>query len=411
MRLPGVGAKTTRRLFDELGVTGIDDLRAACESGRVREVKGLGAKAEEKILAAISSGAAPRKGVILLDRALERAGELLEGVRAHPACVAASEAGSLRRRRETVGDIDLIAASDEASALLQTFTELPPVAEVLARGDTKATILTNDGVQVDLRVVPPDVYGNLLQHFTGSKAHNVAMREAAQKRGLKVSEWGIEDEETGEVQRMADEREVYAALGYAWIPPELREQAGELEAARKDALPELLRGRRPARRPAHAHRRLGRPPDGRADGRRPRSSWATSTSRSPTTPGASAWAWASTSDTVGPYAEHIREVAQEFAPRGLVLLAGVEANIMPDGDLDLPDDVLAELDWVVASVHGARGPDPRAGDRAAGGGGRAPARRRHRPPLGPHARPARGLRLRRRGADRGLRRARHASWR
>ncbi len=111
---------------------------------------------------------------------------------------------------------------------------------MLARGDTKATILTNDGVQVDLRVVPPDAYGNLLQHFTGSKAHNVAMREAAQKRGLKVSEWGIEDEETGEVRRMADEREVYAALGYAWIPPELREQAGELEAARKDELPELL---------------------------------------------------------------------------------------------------------------------------------------------------------------------------
>ena len=354
MRLPGVGAKTTRRLYDDLGITGIDDLRAACEAGRVREVKGLGQKAEEKILAAIAAGAAPRKGVILLDRALERAGELLEGVRAHPDCVAASEAGSLRRRRETVGDIDLIAASDEAAAVLRTFTELPPVGEVLSLGDTKATILTNDGVQVDLRVVPPDAYGNLLQHFTGSKAHNVAMREAAQKRGLKVSEWGIENEETGEVQRMADEREVYAALGYAWIPPELREQSGELEAARRDELPDLLEvgdlqgdlhthtvasdGHQTVEQMATAALELGYEYLAITD-----HAWGVG------------MGMGHDADTIGPYAAHIREVARDFAPRGLVLLAGVEANIMPDGGLDLPDEVLGELDWVVASVHGARG--------------------------------------------------------
>ena len=179
MRLPGVGAKTTRQAVRRArrhhhrraagGVRG----RSGCATGRARR-EGRG----EDPGRASPPAAAPRKGAILLDRALGRRGGAAGRPREHPACVAASEAGSLRRRRETVGDIDLIAASDEPPALLRR-SRAPAVAEVTARGDTKASIVTHDGIQVDLRVVPPDVYGNLLQHFTGSKAHNVAMREEA----------------------------------------------------------------------------------------------------------------------------------------------------------------------------------------------------------------------------------------
>jgi DNA polymerase (family 10) len=320
----------------------------------VRELRGLGAKAEERILAAIAAGAAPRKGVILLDRALERAEELLAGVRAHPACVAASEAGSLRRRRETVGDIDLIAASADAPALLAAFTELSPVEEVLARGDTKATIVTNDGIQVDLRVVPPDAYGNLLQHFTGSKAHNVALREAAQQRGLKVSEWGIENEETGEVRRMADEADVYAALGYAWIPPELREHGGELRAAREGALPRLLEVG-DIRGDLHTHSTAS---DGHATVPQMAEAaiergYAYLAITDHTT--AVGMGMGLDRETAVAHAAHVREVAAVLAPHGFALLAGIEVDILADGSLDLPDDVLAGLDWVVASVHGARG--------------------------------------------------------
>ena len=161
-------------------------------------------------------------------------------MRAHEACVRASEAGSLRRRVETVGDIDLIAASDDAAALIGWFCEQAIAAQVVGRGDTKGSIVTHDGVQVDLRVVPPAAYGNLLQHFTGSKAHNVAMREDAVKRGLKVSEWGIETVETGEVFQTDDEDEVYRRLGYQPIPPEIREGTAELARARAGTIPALV---------------------------------------------------------------------------------------------------------------------------------------------------------------------------
>jgi len=200
-RLPGVGTKLTRRLYDELGVTSLADLKEAAEAGKLRDMKGLGEKSEARILEHIAAGAAPRKTVILLERALELANTALGPLREHPACVRASEAGSLRRRVESVGDIDLIAASDEPGVLTAWFAEQPWVAEVVGKGESKASVISGDGIQVDLRVVPPEVYGNLLQHFTGSKSHNVAMREDAVRRGLKVSEYGVEDVETGEVTR------------------------------------------------------------------------------------------------------------------------------------------------------------------------------------------------------------------
>jgi DNA polymerase (family 10) len=349
MHLPGVGAKTTRKLFDAIGVSTVDELREACEAERVRDVAGLGAKAEEKILAAIAAGGGPRKGAILLDRALGRSEELLAGVRAHPACVAASEAGSLRRRRETVGDIDLIAASDEAPVLLQAFCELPAVAETTARGDTKASIITHDGIAVDLRVVPPASYGNLLQHFTGSKDHNVAMREEAVQRGLSISEWGILEVETGVTHRMATEDEVYGFLGYAPIPPEVRENGGELQLARSGSFPRLVE-LGDMRGDLHAHTTA-------SDGHNSIAEMAAAAMER----GYSYLALTDHSHGVGmgiglepdaclAHAEQIRAHAAAL-PGTFHLLAGVEVDVMTDATLAYPDEVLASLDWVVASVH------------------------------------------------------------
>ena len=356
MRLPGVGAKTARRLFDLAGIASVDDLREAAESGRIRELPRLSERTEQKLLAAIAAGAEPRKREVLLDRAVERAAGLLAHLRAHPACVAADEAGSLRRRRETVGDLDLIAASDEPAALLAAFAELGRAddADVTAQGDSKATIVGHDGIQVDLRVVPPAAYGNLLQHFTGSKEHNVALREVAAARGLRVSEWGVEEVESGEVFRSEDEAAVYERLGYAWIPPELRENRGELEAARDGRLPRLvevadLRG------DLHAHSTA-------SDGKATVAQMAAAARER----GYGYLAITDHSAGVGmgigldagqirEHAANIREHAAGLADEGFALLAGVEVDILADATLDLPDDVLAGLDWVVASVHGARG--------------------------------------------------------
>ncbi len=353
MHLPGLGAKTTRKLFDQLGVTSVADLRSACEDGRVRDVPGLGLKAEEKILAAIAAGGGPRKGAILLDRALERAGELLAGVREHPACLAASEAGSLRRRRETVGDIDLIAASEDPPALLVAFCALPGVAEVTAQGETKASIVTHDGIQVDLRVVPQASYGNLLQHFTGSKGHNVRMREEAVARGLSISEWGIEVAETGQTFRATDEDAVYRFLGYQPVPPELREDGGELDAARNGILPTLVE-QRAMRGDLHAHTTAS---DGTASIEEMAAAaidrgyaYLAITDHS----AGVGMGIGLEADRMRAHAERVREVAAIVAPAGFTLLAGAEVDIMADASLYYDDDLLASLDWVVAAVHVAQ---------------------------------------------------------
>ena len=164
----------------------------------------------------------------------------VETLRAHPAAEQVSEAGSVRRRRETFRDLDIIATATDAKALIDAFTGFDWVAEVAAKGGTKATVISHEGLRFDLRVVPPECYGNLLQHFTGSKGHNVAMREEAQRRGLSISEYGITEVESGEVHTFTTEEELYEWLGYQFVPPELREAAGELEAARRGELPALV---------------------------------------------------------------------------------------------------------------------------------------------------------------------------
>ena len=295
MHLPGFGPKRARRLYDELGIDSLEALRAAAEQQKLRDLRGFGAKVEEKLLEQLAAGfdgsPAPR---VLLSRALPIAEQVVDALRAVPGAERVEVAGSLRRQADSVKDLDVIATAADPAALVRALTELPVVESVDSSGDAGGRVTTHSGMKVDLKVVEPDQFGNVLQHFTGSKEHNVALREAAVKGGLHVSEYGILDDATGETLRCASEEEVYAKLGLAWIPPELREGRGELQAAAAGTLPELvtladLRG------DLHSpHDTLGRPPGRRGDGRgraRPR---ATSTSRSPTTPRRTASATTST---------------------------------------------------------------------------------------------------------------------
>ena len=268
MHLPGFGPKRARRLYDELGIDSLEALRAAAEQQKLRGLRGFGAKVEEKLLEQLAAGydgrPAPR---VLLSRALPIAEQVVDALRAAPGAERVEVAGSLRRQADSVKDLDVIATAADPAALVRALTELPLVESVDSSGDAGARVTTHSGMKVDLKVVEPDQFGNVLQHFTGSKDHNVALREAAVKRGLHVSEYGILDDATGETLRCATEEEVYAKLGLPWIPPELREGRGELEAAAAGTLPELVTRRGPARRPALAHDALRRPPGRRGDGR------------------------------------------------------------------------------------------------------------------------------------------------
>ncbi len=344
MHVPGLGPKTARRLWLELGVTCLAELRVAAEAEQLRTVPGLGAKTEERVLQALaetkSRGAAPARA--LLGRALPLVHEVVEELRAHPAADRVSEAGSVRRRAETVHDLDVIATARDPAALIERFVSFPWVAETLARGQTKATVLSHDGLRCDLRVVPPECFGNLLQHFTGSKEHNVALREDAVRRGMSVSEYGVETVETGEVTTMATEEELYGYLGYAWIPPELRENAGELEAARANDLPVLVE-RKDVKGDLHSHTDWS---DGRATLEEMVSA---ARDRGHRYLAVCDHAKRLHSGALERQAEAI--AALNATLLGFRVLSGVEVDIRADGSLDLDERSLAERDWVVASIH------------------------------------------------------------
>jgi len=344
LRLPGLGPKTAARIWRELDVTTLDGLRQAAEQQRVRTLQGLGAKSEEKILEALAKGFGPepeRRG--LLGVGLPVVHEVVEALRAHPAAVEVSGAGSVRRGRETFRDLDVIATATDPGALIAHFVTQPWVLEVAAQGDTKATVVTKQGLRLDLRVVPPEDYGSLLQHFTGSKDHNVALREEAQRRGLSISEYGVTVVETGEVHRFREEDELYRFLGYEPIPPELRENAGELAAARNGSLPALVEAS-DLRGELHCHSTWS------ADGKGSIEEMA----RTATGLG---YAFLALTD----HSHYLRDGRMEAQWREIDevnarmkpfrVLKGVEANIRSDGAIDVAEDVLVELDWVVASLH------------------------------------------------------------
>ncbi len=349
MRLPGLGPKTARRIWKELGVTTVAGLQAAAEAQQLRGLAGLGAKSEEKILAALGKPRAaegPKRA--LLGTVLPRLRVVEQTLAAHPAAVRVSIAGSARRFRETVRDLDLIATANDAEALLGAFCDQPWVVEVAARGGTKATVVDQTGLRFDLRVVPPEAYGNLLQHFTGSKDHNVVLREEAVRRGFSVSEYGITEVETGQVHAFSTEEEVYAFLGYDWIPPELRENCGELEAARDGELPELVE-LRDLRGDLHTHTTW-------SDGKDTLEAMVAEA----ITRGYDYYAICDHSHRLrdGRLEQQAEAIDRLNARVPMTILKGIEVNVRVDGNLDVPDEQLAALDWVVASVHSSFDRDP-----------------------------------------------------
>jgi DNA polymerase (family 10) len=348
MQLPGFGPKRAKRLYDEIGVDSLDALRAAVEDGRLRELRGFGVKAEENLRRVLAehqeNGPAQRVG---LWRALDAAEQVVEALRAHPAADRVEVAGSVRRWTDSVKDIDIIATASDPAALAGALTELQIVESVGNTGTAGARVTTHTGMKIDLKVVEPDQFGNVLQHFTGSKAHNVALRESAVRRGLHVSEYGILDDATGETLRCASEEEVYAALGLQWIPPELREGRGELEAAAR-GLPALievgdLRG------DLHSHTTTS---DGTETAETmARAAQARGLEYLAITDHSASHGFGDhvTADQLRARIDEIRALNEQLD--GFELLIGTETNITTDGAPDYPDDLLSELDWVIASIH------------------------------------------------------------
>jgi DNA polymerase (family 10) len=347
--VPGLGARTAIRLYDELGIATLEQLKEAGEAGRLRGVRGLGPKAEENILAAVKrleeGGVAERR---LLSTVLPVANDLAGALRDEPAAIAVDVAGSARRRAETCKDIDLIATATDAEALAEALVSHPLAAMRGSAGESGARIVTHHGITVDMRIAAPEAYGNLLQHFTGSAEHNVQLRERAVARGLSVSEHGITDTETGEVTLCSTEAEVYERLGLPYIEPELREGMGELRAAEDGRLPDLVT-EEDIRGDLHCHTTLS---DGRntleemVEGARERGySYLAVTDHSAT----HGFGNDVSAEQLAARVEEVRALDPR-QPR-FKLLAGSEVNILPDGTLDYPDELLAELDWVIASVH------------------------------------------------------------
>jgi len=349
LRLQGVGPKTVATLYRKLGVRTLEDLEAACTAGRVRSIKGMGPKKEALILKAL----AERKqyaGRHLLFDAAATAEALVEYLRAHAPEARITPVESLRRGSETCGDIDLLVTGADAT-LLDAFARYPQVERVLGHGGTKSSVLLQSGFQADVRLVPPDSHGAALQYFMGSKAHNIALRERAIGLGLKLNEYGVFRVEDDSRVAGATEEEVYAALGLAWVPPELRENRGEVEAALSGQLPSLLEHGQ-LRGDLHMH-------STETDGKDSIEAMAEAAACAgleyiAITDHSQSLAMANGLDERRAL-EHAARIRARDGHAGVRLLAGIECDILPDGTLDLDDECLAALDVVIVSVHSAFG--------------------------------------------------------
>ncbi len=346
-RLPGLGPKRARKLFDELGISSLAELRAAVEGQRLRDVKGFGPKFEASMLSSLDAGIGERPAQrVLLHRALAIGEQIVAALREHPAAVRVELAGSARRQVDAVKDLDIIAAASDPGALVRALGELELMESASAPNENAARGRTHTGLPVDLRVVEPDNFGNLLQHFTGSAAHNVALREAAVRRGLHVSEYGILDDATGETLRCASEEAVYERLGLSCPAPELRENRGELSPG--FVAPRLV-AEADLRGDLHMHTIA-------SDGRNTIEEMA----RAALQRGYEYIAITDHSATHG-FGNHVtpdelrrqieRVAVANQRVEGIEILIGTETNILPDGSPDYDDELLAELDWAIASVH------------------------------------------------------------
>lgn len=350
VRLPGVGPKKARKLWDELKICSVEELEEAAKAGRIASVAGFGAKTQEKILAGIQEHRQHTSRMLLIEA--ERFVEPLVGyLRAIPEVERLEVAGSYRRRRETVGDIDLLAIATVPGPVMEAFLHYPQVAQVLAAGDTKSSVNLGSGLQVDLRVVPPDCYGAALVYFTGSKEHNVKLRRRAVEQGLRISEYGVfrvHDDMREEFVAGKEEADVYASVGLPWIPPELREDRGEIEAALRGPLPRLIETA-DMRGDLHMHSIW-------SDGRQTIEEMVEACA-------ARGYEYMVISDhskvlamTNGLDAYRLREQWKEIEEvrarhPEIRILRSMEVDILADGSLDLEDEMLAGLDLVLVSLH------------------------------------------------------------
>ncbi|WIX98250.1 DNA polymerase/3'-5' exonuclease PolX [Amycolatopsis mongoliensis] len=345
LTVPGLGPKRAHQVYEQLGITSIDGLLQALHEHRLQDLRGWGAKTEDNLAASLGEAHSAGERV-QLGFALDLAEELLTRISAWPQVRRAAYAGSLRRMRDTIGDIDLLVAAGEAEPVMSGVVELPHVARVLAHGPTKTSVVTSTGVQVDVRVVQPDVWGAALLYFTGSKQHNIEVRELAVRAGLKLSEYGLFDVETGVLVAAETEEEVYARLGLPWIPPTLREGAGEVAAALGGRLPQLVRIG-DVRGDLHTHTDLT---DGVATleqmvaaAKARGYEYYAVTDHAPLL-----YMQRMTREKALAQRKRIRELERTS---GMSLLHGTELNVQPDGSLDWDEEFLSTFDIVVASVH------------------------------------------------------------
>jgi DNA polymerase (family 10) len=348
MRIPGLGPKKARALHEGLGIRSIDELDAACRAGRLEGLRGFGEKTEQNILLGIEQLRSTR-GTFLWSTAHAAAAPVMAALRAHAAVRQCETAGSLRRRKETVHDVDIVVATDDAPAVMQAFARGPWAARLLGSGETKTSIVDHQGLQMDLRAVTPAQYPYALHHFTGSKEHNIAMRGRAQRMGIKMNEYGLFRGET--LIPCRDEAEIFAAVGLAYVPPEMREDRGEIETAETGELPARLVEASDIRGAFHLHTTAGAGRDtleAMVRAARDRG-----------------WGWVGVADhgpgiawTRGLDAARLAtqrraiERVQAAVPEVRVF-HGIECDLAADGSLDLDAAALARLDFVIAAVHGA----------------------------------------------------------
>ncbi len=347
LRIPEVGPKTVKLLYETLKIKTVEQLEHAAQAGGLRNIKGLGAKTEENIL----------KGIERMRRFAERtplavaypvAMEIVDALRRKAPLDRIQPAGSLRRMRETIGDLDILVTSTKPEKVMDAFAALPLIREVITRGPTKTTAITEAGLQVDVRVVEPEEFGAALLYFTGSKDHNIKLRDLAIQRKLKINEYGVMEVKTEKRLGGETEEEVYGLLKMPWIPPEIREDQGEIEAALKNALPDLVEEKQ-IRGDLHVHSNWS---DGRSSIEEMVKAalargyeYVAICDHSPSQPVAN-----------GLSVERLRKRQKEIEKArkrfpDITILAGTEVDIRGDGSLDYPDEVLAELDFVVASIH------------------------------------------------------------
>jgi DNA polymerase (family 10) len=349
LEIPGIGPKTANRLSTELGIMSVDELEKAIQDGRVAKLFRLGDKTADNILQQIQ--ALRRKDQrIPIGEALPVVDEVLNALRQLPGVKNLTAAGSLRRFKETVGDIDLMGTAGNPEEVINAFVNLPQIREVIAKGPTKATVILPRGLQADLRMVEHDSFGSLLQYFTGSKQHNITLRTREQKRGLKLSEYGITDIKTDKLEKFATEEAFYRRLGMQYIPPEIREDQGEIELAEKSEVPKLIE-LSDIKGDIHAHTNW-------SDGQDSIEDMAQAAK-------ALGYQYLAITDhsagrgiARGLSEERLRQQIEEIKLlngqlKGIRIFTGTEVDIRADGSIDLPDKLLADLDIVVAAIHSA----------------------------------------------------------